>query len=339
MSILQPNNKSEIIIDDFIQYANNHLTTVSGIVNTNSLYPPIGTPGPGIVLWSGYSVQRALENLNETEREAEAIQIDINQEYPANQKVYEDEFFTEEEAMQNNGNVNQEDAFNSINLFNIEVGKVDVIENIQQTPTSSLISDESDLPTEPDLPPKKVLPVAKGDLALFKLCGNGIWPALGTAPNFEVRSQEDGKCTRYWYKVNKEYMLKNCTEIMFPTIAGDKKILVHKDLAAIIKPALVKIKAAGLEKYIENCGGGLAVRNVTCGSRLSNHSWGTAIDMNTIKYPYGISFKEDGIYKGKIKVRSLNDFDIGFLKVAKVFQSVGMTWLKNNDPMHVSIYE
>ena len=91
--------------------------------------------------------------------------------------------------------------------------------------------------------------------------------------------------------------------------------------------------------FIENCGGGLAVRNVTCGSRLSNHSWGTAIDMNTTKYPYGYKFKPDGIYAGNAKIRDLNEFDRGFQQVAAIFKSQGMTWLSNNDPMHVSIYE
>ena len=115
--------------------------------------------------------------------------------------------------------------------------------------------------------------------------------------------------------------------------------MVHKHLAAIVKPAIEKIKAQGLEKYIENCAGGLAVRNVTCGSRFSNHAWGTAIDMNTSVYPYGYNFKSDGIYSGKTKVRDLNDFDKGFQQVAAIFKSQGMTWLSNNDPMHVSIYE
>jgi hypothetical protein len=56
MSILQPNNNSEILVDDFIRYSLSHLNTVSGIANTISLYPPLGTPAPGIVVWSGYLV-------------------------------------------------------------------------------------------------------------------------------------------------------------------------------------------------------------------------------------------------------------------------------------------
>lgn len=56
MSLLPPNNNSSIIVDEFILYATTHLTTISGIANTISLYPPVGTPGPGIVTWTGYSI-------------------------------------------------------------------------------------------------------------------------------------------------------------------------------------------------------------------------------------------------------------------------------------------
>ena len=59
MSALPPTNDTTIIIDEFIAYATAHLQTVSGIINTISLYPPVGTPGPGIVQWNGYFVDEA----------------------------------------------------------------------------------------------------------------------------------------------------------------------------------------------------------------------------------------------------------------------------------------
>ncbi len=59
MSAIPPTKNPGLIIDDFILYATSHLTSVSGIVNTVSLYPPIGTPGPGIVQWSGYQLAPA----------------------------------------------------------------------------------------------------------------------------------------------------------------------------------------------------------------------------------------------------------------------------------------
>lgn len=61
MSIISPTKNTSLIIDDFIQYATQHLTTVSGIVNTISLYPtiPVPTPAPGVLNWTGYTVPPA----------------------------------------------------------------------------------------------------------------------------------------------------------------------------------------------------------------------------------------------------------------------------------------
>lgn len=231
----------------------------------------------------------------------------------------------------------------------------------------------SDVPEEetPEKPRKKIDPV-KGDAKLFDKVADGIWPAIGDYGNFEVDipttskqgwykkgtksfpltkelttsdeinaylQKTGGKGVRVWFKTNPEYLKKNCAKITVPTASGSSTILVHKQLKAIVEPAFEKIKKRGLQQYIKNCGGGLALRNVTDGTRLSNHSWGLAIDMNTDIYPFGYKFAADGIYKGKTKIRDFNDFDLGFLEVAKVFQNEGMTWLKNNDPMHVSIYE
>ena len=53
---LKPTNQTELIIDEFIKYAIKHLTTVSGIINTISLYPPASISGPGIIPWTGYFV-------------------------------------------------------------------------------------------------------------------------------------------------------------------------------------------------------------------------------------------------------------------------------------------
>lgn len=58
MSIIAPNNNPELIINDFILYATSHLSTVSGVINTISLYPgpAAPVPGPGIILWTGYQI-------------------------------------------------------------------------------------------------------------------------------------------------------------------------------------------------------------------------------------------------------------------------------------------
>jgi putative chitinase len=79
MSILQPTNRSEIVVDDFIQYATNHLTTISGVVNTLSLYPPIGTPSPGVVLWSGYTVPPAAITIIAPELDTTPIEMSDDQ--------------------------------------------------------------------------------------------------------------------------------------------------------------------------------------------------------------------------------------------------------------------
>ena len=57
MSAIDPTNNTSLIIDDFINYANAHLSTVGGVISTISLYPPLQTPGPGIINWTGYTVQ------------------------------------------------------------------------------------------------------------------------------------------------------------------------------------------------------------------------------------------------------------------------------------------
>jgi len=279
-------------------------------------YDLVGEMGKGVIAYWSAPGGPASEGGGDDEideEEAAAIQEDINVEYPKNQRAYERQFSTKEAAMENNSNVTPQQAIEEVKSFNEEKPPANADTKL----------------------------VGRGDAALFRKCGNGIWPALGEPGNFKIRNieGEKTKCPREWYQTNTEYLTKNCTQIMFPTAKGSSKILVHKNLAAIVKPALEEIKARGLQRYIENCGGGLAIRNVTCGTRLSNHSWGTAIDMNTTIYPYGVKFREDGIYAGKKKLRELNDFDKGFQQVAAIFKSKGMTWLSNNDPMHVSIYE
>jgi hypothetical protein len=304
--------------------ATSNVSVVSNIVvNPGQWTPPISAPS--------IPEQDSIDA-----EEAAAIDRDINEEYPANQAAYEEQFETPEEAMANNSDVTEEEAAASVEEFNAEVNQTEEDGEIAgENPPSGTSGTAG---SEPDKPKPKL--TGRGDEALFKKCGNGQWPAAKDKDgNFIINSTEKAKCNRYWYKVNNDYLKQNCTQIMFPTAGGDTKITIHKNLAAYLKPAIEKIKAQGLEKYIKNCAGGLAVRNVTCGTRFSNHAWGTAVDMNTSVYPYGYNFKSDGIYSGKTKVRDLNDFDKGFQKVAAIFKSQGMTWLSNNDPMHVSIYE
>jgi hypothetical protein len=239
-------------------------------------------------------------------------------------------------------------------------------------PGDSGTSDGAPLEDEEETKPKPKIEPIKGDKKLYDAVGS-IWPALGEYGNFEVDipttkkqawyknkgtkafpltkmpetsteineylQKTGGKGVRVWYKTNPEYIKQNCDKVYVPTASGDVAVVVHKQLKTLVDPVFKKIKEKKLEKYISNCGGGIAIRNVTDGLRLSNHSWGLAIDMNTVIYPIGTKFATDGIYEGKTKIRDYNDFDLGFIKVTKLFTDEGMTWLKSFDPMHVSIYE
>lgn len=316
MAAIPPTKNTALIVDEFIRYATAHLSTVSGIANTVSLYPPLSTPAPGVVIWTGYFVPPASVSTDtiqvdeQNREESAAVKSDILIEYPKTKRIYEQSFPNTSEALSHNKNV----------------GVGEVVQRQREVTNNEGPSPNVTVPGNVD----------KKDALLFEKCGNGIWPATGEAPNFDVDRVQG---SRIWYKQNSEYIKQNCTQILFPTAIGDKKITVHKDLAAVVQPALDEIRKKGLQIYIENCAGGLAVRNVTGGTRLSNHAWGTAIDMNTGRYPYGVSFKSDGIYVGNTKKRDLDEFDKGFQKVAAIFKEKGMTWLSNNDPMHVSIYE
>jgi hypothetical protein len=53
-----PNNTPSLFVDFFVLAATTHLSTISGIINTTSLYPSLPTPipAPGVILWSGYNI-------------------------------------------------------------------------------------------------------------------------------------------------------------------------------------------------------------------------------------------------------------------------------------------
>ena len=53
---LLPTKSKTLFTDLFVFAATTHLQTVSGIITTTSLYPPFGTPAPGVIFWTGYTV-------------------------------------------------------------------------------------------------------------------------------------------------------------------------------------------------------------------------------------------------------------------------------------------
>jgi hypothetical protein len=61
-----PNDNSGLIVDQFILAATIHLSTISGIIQTTSLYPavPTPTPAPGVIPWVGYLVPPATPSIS-----------------------------------------------------------------------------------------------------------------------------------------------------------------------------------------------------------------------------------------------------------------------------------
>jgi len=52
-----PSTSVNPYLDSFILMASIHLQTISGICNTISQYPPPAPPGPGILTWTGYTLE------------------------------------------------------------------------------------------------------------------------------------------------------------------------------------------------------------------------------------------------------------------------------------------
>lgn len=173
---------------------------------------------------------------------------------------------------------------------------------------------------------------------------NGIYPAKMHPDGTFVIS--NGKKLsnlndRHWLTPNPEYV-RRLSKVKVPMASGDKTIEVHPDLAAKLEAAFKVIRSKGLSKYIESCAGGLAVRNVTNGTRLSNHSYGFAMDVNTTKdgWQYGAKWDvANKTIKSGGKTRTWNTFDTGFYEVVKVMKAAGIGWLGSMDPMHFSIHE
>ena len=80
MSAVRPTDNTGVIVDEFIRYATQHLTTITGIITTTSLYPPLGTPGPGIINWTGYTVPPASPSLSVGQVDTSAIEMTPEQE-------------------------------------------------------------------------------------------------------------------------------------------------------------------------------------------------------------------------------------------------------------------
>ena len=57
MSIIDPNKRQQLLIDDFIRYAKQHLNTVQGTAFCSTNYiTSLGVPAPGVCNWKGYFI-------------------------------------------------------------------------------------------------------------------------------------------------------------------------------------------------------------------------------------------------------------------------------------------
>jgi hypothetical protein len=67
MSVIDPNNKPKLLVDDFIRLAKDHLNTIQGLANTQTTYSTaIGAILPGFCYWNGYFVDDIVDqNLDE----------------------------------------------------------------------------------------------------------------------------------------------------------------------------------------------------------------------------------------------------------------------------------
>lgn len=79
MSIISPNSNTSLIIDDFINYATAHLSTIGGVINTVSLYPPLQTPGPGVIIWTGYTVTPAQSGVGVVVEQVDTTEIEFTE--------------------------------------------------------------------------------------------------------------------------------------------------------------------------------------------------------------------------------------------------------------------
>ena len=200
-------------------------------------------------------------------------------------------------------------------------------------------------------------PVSPQDLKLVEKAG-GVAPYI-LLPNGQIkvktwpsnlRPGDPGynPKARHWFVPNPDYPL---VSVKIPSKNGEKSLQVHKDFAAKIEKAAKTIKDNGLQKYIKSVDSGFALRNVTDGTRLSNHAFGFAIDLNVTSPGHGWN---QGFILGDKKTTSkiilnrntkpfstqlMGEQEFGFWRVARSFGFEGIGWYYEKDAMHFSINE
>ena len=98
------------------------------------------------------------------------------------------------------------------------------------------------------------------------------------------------------------------------------QLTCHKRFAEIFTATLVGIQTAGLQDKISSLGGCFSFRPQRTGAKLSAHSWGIAIDLNTESNAQGTAGNMDPA-------------------IVEIFRNAGFEWGgewhgKSQDPMH-----
>lgn len=170
---------------------------------------------------------------------------------------------------------------------------------------------------------------------------NGILPTVlykgdNTYVVEKYPSDRSKLTNRHILAINDSYT-KNLAPVVVP-LRNNKTMTVRvmPEFANILNKAFTQIAASPLREYMINCGGGFVVRNVTGGTRLTNHAWGFAIDINSDVYPYGYSGFKNG---ASVDNPAYPGHAVKHREIANILVSAGATWLESGDPHHFSIHE
>ena len=240
--------------------------------------------------------------------------------------------------------------------FAVELENINVVEGMAQAEKEA----ESLPPVDPNtpnpfdnakgsgIPPSETgqgYPVDSKTTKFVNKHTNGIYPAKQHSDGTFVIKNAEGKgfTARHWLVPNPQYV-KLMKSVSVPLSNGTKKdIQVHPEFANKLKTAFEVIERQGLQKWIFSCAGGLAIRNVTKGIRLSNHSYGFAIDINSSKSGWEYGSKWDVSKKtlttSKGVKRNWGPEEEGFYKIVNIMKNYEIGWLGSMDPMHFSIHE
>ncbi len=104
-----PTKEVGLLVDSFILAAQLHLTTIQGVINTTSLSIALGSPGPGLVYWTGYAIEPAdkttisdiqnkIQNVESTftEQEQKDLENEVESRNPSNVQLSDDLLETEQ---------------------------------------------------------------------------------------------------------------------------------------------------------------------------------------------------------------------------------------------------